>query len=107
MAFSFSRLIISESDIIACDETFKFIEGKDLQVEQRGTASCVGGIGGYRLWLGFRKGIPSWECPCAENIYEKTQKPCSHAVALSLAWDRSRGVPDPSQESIEYLTRKR
>jgi hypothetical protein len=107
MAFSFSRLIISESDGITCKKVFEIVDRINLQAEQRGTATCVGKIGGNEIWLGFtRMGLPTWKCSCTENIYTRKTKPCSHTIALSIVWDRSRGVPDPSLEDIEYLTRK-
>ena len=106
MAFSFSRLIISYSNTITCKEAFELIHEKHQKAEQRGTASCVGEIDDYKIWLGFRRGVPDWECSCNINTHIKTQEPCSHAIALSLIWDRSRGVPDPSQEDIDYLTKE-
>jgi hypothetical protein len=106
MAFSFSRLIISNSNSTACKDAFRLAQEKYPKIERRGTASCVGEIDGYKIWLGFRRGVPDWECSCNTNTHIKIQEPCSHAIALSLIWDRSRSVPDPSQEDIEYLTKK-
>jgi len=102
MAFSFSRLIISESDSVACKKAFELVDQMHPKAIQRGTASCVGEIGEYTIWLGFtRMGAPSWRCSCIHS-----EKPCVHTIALSIAWDRNRGVPDPSQENIDYLTKK-
>jgi len=106
MAFSFSRLIISNSNINTCKEAFRLAQEKHPKVKQRGTASCVGEIDGCKIWLGFRRGVTDWGCSCNINTHIKTQEPCSHAIALSLIWDRNRGVPDPSQEDIEYLIKE-
>lgn len=106
MAFSFSRLIISEEDSNTCKEAFDPVKRIHLQVERRGTASCIGKINGYKLWLGFLKGVPAWDCSCYRDTYLKTKNPCIHTITLALAWDRSRNVPDPSQEDTAYLMRK-
>ena len=100
MAFSFSRLIISESNIITCKDAFELSKEKSFKIERIGNASCIGKIRNNHIWLGFRKGIPVWECSCG-----KIEEPCLHAIALSLIWDRSRDVSDPDEESIAYLTR--
>jgi hypothetical protein len=76
------------------------------QVTQRGTTPCVGKIGNFDIWLWFWKGIPSWKCSCRETAYAQSSKPCAHAIALAIAWDRNRNVPDPSNEDVEFLTRK-
>ena len=55
MPFSFSRLIISESDSATCEDAFEIVKEKPIQMKQRGTASCIGKIDGYKIWLGFRK----------------------------------------------------
>ncbi len=107
MAFSFSRLIISESDHATCERAFKMVNKDLFQATKRGTASCVGNIESFEVWLGFWKGIPSWKCSCTKTLYTQSTHPCAHAVALSIAWDRNRGVPNPSSEDIEFLTQKR
>ncbi len=106
MTFSFSRLIISESDTVTYREASGLAEKKHPQPERRGTAAYVGEIDSYKIWLGFKKGVPAWECSCVKNVTGKITKPCSHMLALSLLWDRSRNVPDPSPEDVAYLTRK-
>lgn len=107
MAFSFSRLIISESDRVTCERAFRLVNQNCLQATQRGTASCVGKIDSFEIWLGFWKGIPSWKCSCTKILYTQSTNPCVHAAALSIVWDRNRGVPDPSNEDIEFLMKKR
>jgi hypothetical protein len=104
MAFSFSRLILYELDCTIWSRSFKLLEEKLPQATQRGTASCVGEIDSYKIWLGFKKGIPSWKCSCTQNANAQSEKPCSHAIALAIAWDRNRGVPDPTAEDIAFLT---
>ncbi|OHA20180.1 MAG: hypothetical protein A2836_00490 [Candidatus Taylorbacteria bacterium RIFCSPHIGHO2_01_FULL_45_63] len=104
MAFSFSRLIIPESDIFTYKKAIDFIEKSHAEIKQIGTASCVGESDAWKVWLGFRKGIPLWECSCTDNTYPKNQKPCFHVLSVSLLWDRSRNVPDPSQEDVEFLS---
>ncbi|MBP6994105.1 SWIM zinc finger family protein [Candidatus Woesebacteria bacterium] len=105
MAFSFSRLIISETDLVTCERAFKLVNEAVPQATKRGTASCIGKIDTYEIWLGFWKGTPSWKCSCTEMVYAKSKKPCVHAIALAIAWDRNRGVPDPSVEDIQFLSR--
>lgn len=107
MAFSFSRLILYESDSATCKQAFELHKEKLPQATQRGTASCIGEIDSYKIWLGFWKGIPSWKCSCMEVLYARSNNPCVHTIALAIAWDRNRGVPDPSNEDIEFLTKKR
>jgi hypothetical protein len=87
-------------------EAFKLAEKKEIRVEQKGTASCVGEIDGYKIWLGFKRGIPAYECSCGKNIPTQVNHPCFHAIAVSILWDRKRDVPDPSLEDIAYLTQK-
>jgi len=106
MAFSFSRLILYESDSTMCKQAFKLLEEMLPQVTQRGTVSCIGEIDSYKIWLGFYKGIPSWRCYCTQTVHAQSKNPCVHAVALAIAWDRSRDVPDPSSDDIEFLTMK-
>jgi hypothetical protein len=107
MAFSFLRLIISESNSKTFGEAFSLAGKLRPLVERRGTASCVGEIDGNKIWLGFtRMGVPAWRCSCINSSETRTENPCVHAATLSLVWDRSRGVPDLAQENIEYLTRK-
>lgn len=104
MAFSFSRLIISESDIFIYKKAIDFMEKNHIQVSQQGTAFCTGKIDDYKMCLGFtRMGAPSWRCSCAYNAYPKNKKPCFHVLAMSLLWDRNRNVPDPSHEDVEFL----
>ena len=105
MPFSFSRLIISEADTCMYKTAVDLIETNYSQVKQQGTASCVGTLDSYNVWLGFRKGVPSCKCSCVENIYGTIQRPCSHVFATSILWDRSRNIPDPSQEDIEFLSK--
>jgi hypothetical protein len=107
MVFSFSRLIISESDRATSDKAFKLIGEYLPQATQRGTASCVGKIDNFEIWLGFWKGIPSWRCSCTKTMYAQSSEPCVHSIALSIVWDRNRSVPDPSNEDIKFLTKKR
>jgi hypothetical protein len=107
MAFSFSRLIISESDSKTCEEALTLAGKLRPVVERRGTASCVGEIYGNKIWLGFtRMGIPAWKCSCIYSSETRTENPCVHAITISLAWDRSRGVLDPTLENIEHITRE-
>ena len=106
MAFSLSRLIISESDNSLCKQAFRLLEEKCPQTIQRGTASCIGKIHSYEIWLGFWKGVPSWRCPCNKPVYAQFENPCVHTIALVIAWDRNRNVPDPSNEDIEFLMKK-
>ena len=107
MAFSFSRLIISESDTKTYKEALALIEKLQPLVERRSTASCVAETDGNKIWLGFtRIGVPAWKCSCVNSPNVKTKDPCIHAIAISLAWDRSRGIPNPTLENIEYITRK-
>ena len=83
------------------------IEKLNLVVKRRGTASCMGEIDDNKIWLGFtRIGVPAWKCSCVNSPNVKTKDPCIHAIAISLAWDRSRGIPNPTLENIEYITRK-
>ncbi|MCX6703136.1 MAG: hypothetical protein NTV02_00385 [Candidatus Zambryskibacteria bacterium] len=103
MAFSFFRLAIYESDIPTYKEAIDYMEKNHMEINQRGTASCVGGDDAYRIWLGFsRIGVPSWKCSCVDDVREKNKNPCSYVLAASLVWDRLRGVPDPSDEDIEF-----
>ena len=104
MAFSFSRLIISESDSSLCKQAFRLLEEKCPQAIQRGTASCIGKIDSCEIWLGFWKGKPSWRCSCNKTVYAQSENPCVHTIALAIAWDRDRDVPDPSDEDTEFLT---
>ena len=105
MSFSFLRLLISESDSHTCREAFNLINKKQVKVERTGTASCKGKIDGCEIRLGFsRIGVPSWKCSCDKIDLWKSEKPCIHVVVAALAWDRSRDIPDPSKEDIEYLT---
>lgn len=106
MAFSLSRLIILESNRITCVKVFETVAVKFPKATQRGTASCVGDIDGFKVWLGFWRGIPSWKCSCVETIHTQSQNPCVHAVALSITWDRNRNVPDPTIDDINFLTGK-
>jgi hypothetical protein len=99
MAFSFSRLIISESDIRTTKESFSLTKDKDFQMEKLGTAACLGKINECDVWLGFKKGVPAWRCSC-----KKLGSPCSHVIAIALIWDRNRNVPDPSMEDVVDLT---
>jgi hypothetical protein len=107
MAFSFSRLIIFESDRATSDKAFKLTGEYLPQATQRGTASCDGEIDNYKIWLGFWKGIPSWKCSCTQTLYSQSKNPCVHAIALAFAWDRNRGIPDPTVEDITFLTQVR
>ena len=107
MAFSFSRLIIFESNRITFEKAFRLVDEDFRQVTKRGTASCVGKIDSFEIWLGFWKGTPSWKCSCTKTLYAQSKNPCVHAVALSVVWDRNRGVPDPLDEDIAFLTMKR
>ncbi len=106
MAFSFSHLIIYESDRMTCESAFRLVNEDLPQATKRGTASCVGKIESFDIWLGFKKGIPSWKCSCTKTLYAESSNPCVHAIALAISWDRNRGVPDPSDEDIEFLTKK-
>ena len=104
MAFSFSRLIIYESDYVTSEKASKLVSEDFLQTTKCGTASCVGKIDSFEIWLGFKKGIPSWECSCTKIMCSQSSKPCVHAIALAIAWDRNRNVPDPTSEDIKFLT---
>ena len=106
MAFSFSRLILYESDSTMYKQAFKLLEEKLPQATQRGTASCIGEIDNNKIWLGFWKGIPSWKCSCTQTVYAQSKNPCAHAIALAFVWDRNRGVPDPSGDDIEFLMKR-
>ena len=107
MAFSFLRLMLSESNSIVYDEACRLVEEKHLQMRRQGTAACTGEIDGYKIWLGFsRIGVPTWQCTCTKSASVKTEEPCSHAIALSILWDRSRSVPDPSKDDVDFLTKK-
>lgn len=106
MAFSFSRLILYESGSITYKQSFKLLDEKLPQVRGRDTASCIGEIDSYKIWLGFGKGIPSWKCSCTQTVHAQSKNPCAHAIALAFAWDRSRGVPDPTADDIAFLTMK-
>lgn len=99
MAFSFSRLIIFEADVLTSKESFTLLKEKEFQVEKLGNASCLGEIGGYDIRLGFKKGVPAWRCSC-----KKVGNPCSHVIAIALVWDRSRNIPEPSMEDVTDLT---
>lgn len=99
MAFSFSRLMISESDIRTTNEAFSISKDKEFQMERLGYAACLGKINECDVWLGFKKGVPAWRCSC-----KKSGGPCSHVIAIALIWDRSRNVPDPSMEDVVDLT---
>ncbi len=103
MAFSFSRLIIPESDIFIYKKALDFINENNMQVKRHGTAACTGEIDEQKVWLGFRKGVPVWRCSCVQNTDEKIKRPCFHVLAISLVWDRGRNVPDPSQADVEFL----
>lgn len=98
MAFSFSRLIIFETDVLISKEAFALLKEKEFQMERLGNAACLGKIGECTIWLGFKKGVPAWRCSC-----KKLGSPCSHVIAIALVWDRSRNVPDPSMEDIVDL----
>lgn len=98
MAFSFLRLIIFETDILTRKEAFVLLKENNFQMERLGNAACLGKTGDYDVWLGFKKGVPAWRCSC-----KKLGNPCSHAIAIALAWDRSRNVPDPNMEDIADL----
>ena len=100
MAFAFSRLIISESNIITCKDAFELSKEKSFRIERLGNASCIGEVSSYSIWLGFKRGVPAWKCSC-----ETIKEPCVHAIALSLIWDRTRSVSDPDEENVAYLTR--
>ena len=99
MAFSFSRLIIFEADSITSKKAFVLVQEKAFHMERLGNAACLGKIDECDIWLGFKKGVPAWRCSC-----KKLGSPCFHVVAIALIWDRSRNVPDPTMEDIEYLT---
>lgn len=102
MAFSFSRLIISESksDKVYL-EALKIITACNVNWRKIGTASCVGKIDTYDVWIGFKNGVSAWKCSCAD------QGACSHSIALSLVWDRSRNVPDPTAEDCIILCKNK
>jgi hypothetical protein len=106
MAFSFSRLIISEASSGACVEAFALLEEASPVVRRLGTAACAGAITGHEIWLGFKKGVPAWKCSCTPTLYAQTENPCAPAIALALAWDRSRAVPDPSFEDATFICQK-
>ena len=101
MAFSFSRLIISESNILTTNEAFIIVKDKDSQISRLDNAACLGRIDERDVWLGFKKGVPAWRCSC-----NKLRCPCSHAIAIALVWDRSRNVPDPTEEDCIFLCNK-
>jgi hypothetical protein len=78
MAFSFSRLIISESDSDTCKESFRLIGEKHPEARLRGTASCIGEIDGHKIWLGFEKGVTAWRCSCdTKDTRIKIIEPCA------------------------------
>lgn len=98
MAFSFSRLMISESDVQVTNEAFDITKNQEYKIERLGNAACLGKINDHDVWLGFKKGVPAWRCSC-----KKLGSPCFHVIAIALVWDRSRNVPDPSMEDVTHL----
>jgi hypothetical protein len=104
MTFSFSRLTLCQSDSAMYKIAIEILEDRPPQTAQLGTASCIGEVDNYRIWLGFRKGIPSWKCSCAQAISARSNNPCVHVIVLSIAWDRSRKVPDPTAEDTAFLS---
>ncbi len=103
MAFSFSRLIIPESDILTYEKALDLIRENNIQIKRLGTAACSAEIDTRAVWLGFNKGVPVWRCSYVYGMNKKIIEPCVHTIAVSLLWDRSRSVPDPSREDVEFL----
>lgn len=97
MAFSFSRLIISESDIDTTKLAFELANTKDVEIQKLGNAACIGKVDNHKSWLGFRKGVPSWECSCMSKDV------CLHEIAVAIAWDRTRNIPDPTEKDCDFL----
>ena len=97
MAFSFFRLTLTETphELYCALEKEPVLHGTYRKV---GTASCVGKINNHEIWLGFKKGRPSWKYSCHEDL-----SVCKHILTLARIWDRSRDVPDATNEDTIVL----
>jgi len=111
MAFSFTRLIMEETDSLDYQRGLEFVNRRNAILDRVTNCACCVTLQmpeNYRVRLGFaRIGSPAYSCSCSDwSCFDSRKKTCAHIIAASLAWDRSRSIPDPDNDTIDYFFRK-
>jgi hypothetical protein len=108
MAFSFTRLIMEETGLLDYKKGLEFVDIGGTMLGRVTNCSCRATLWMpeiYQVRLEFaRIGSPAYSCSCVDwSCLDHRKKTCAHIIAASLAWDRSRNIPDPDNDTIEYF----
>lgn len=110
MSFSFTRILLDDTELEIFRRGVVYATEQKISpatfetVSNNGCRALVqgGGTRPYEVALGFKHtGSPKFICTCPYNQQYKV--PCKHIVATALIWDRSRAVPDPTDELAQEL----
>ena len=103
MAFSFARIILSDTDIDIYDRGLEYFKKKKVFFKNIGNAGCTAEVQGtqnYEVKLEFHKIVsPKYSCNCP--FFQTHSKICKHIIAASIAWDAQRNVPMLEEDLVE------
>jgi len=106
MAFSYARIILDNTEIKIYYRGFELASANKIEIQEIGNNFCralAKGTDSYEVSLGFsRVGSPKYSCTCP--YFTQNKSLCKHIIGTALVWDRSRGVPDPDEDTIKTLT---
>jgi hypothetical protein len=106
MAFSFSRIILSDTEMQVYYRGLEYADKKKIKIKKLFNNACLAeAIGSdiYAVGLGFnRAGSPKYSCSCP--YYQEHNIVCKHIIGAALVWDRGREVPDPDDETVKNLS---
>lgn len=106
--FSYTRIILEDTEQKIYERGLDYANRnkvKLIDILNNGCSAVVSGTKKYDVHLGFsRVGSPKYSCACEYfSSYNSDKITCKHIIGTALAWDRSRNVPDPDQETIKQL----
>lgn len=106
MAFSYSRLLLENTELKIYHRGLDYANSRKIAISKMLNNACIAiakGKDSYDVSLGFSHiGSLKYLCSCP-YFQENTKVICKHIVAAALVWDRLRKVPDPDGETIESL----
>ncbi|MDO8513274.1 MAG: SWIM zinc finger family protein [bacterium] len=104
--FSYTRIILDNTELSIYQRGLEYVNKKKVKLTSiinNGCQATASGSRNYEITLGFsRVGSPKYSCSCP-YFSEHKKVVCKHIIGTSLAWDRSRSVPDPDEETLEVL----
>ncbi|MDP2944571.1 MAG: SWIM zinc finger family protein [bacterium] len=106
MAFSFSRIILSDTEIQVYYRGLEYADKKKIKIKKLFNNACLAEATGsdmYAVELSFnRVGSPKYSCSCP--YYQGHNIICKHIIGAALVWDRGRKVPDPDDGTVKNLS---